>query len=69
MAQSSLPTIGLGRLTSTETELFFTSDRWFGKLDDAVAKDNKAGSVEAIRKSFMMMTESNGCHEERHTDR
>jgi hypothetical protein len=32
--------------------------RWFRKLDDAVAKNDKTGSVEAIRKSFMMMTES-----------
>jgi hypothetical protein len=31
---------------------------WFRKLDDAVAKNDKAGSAEAIRKSFMMMTES-----------
>src|SRR5438552_12107976 len=32
--------------------------RWLRKLDDAVAKNDKTGSVEAIRKSFMMMTES-----------
>jgi hypothetical protein len=31
---------------------------WFEKLDAAIAKNDKAGSVEAIRKSFMMMTES-----------
>ncbi len=31
---------------------------WFRKLDEAVAKNEKAGAVEAIRKSFMMMTES-----------
>src|SRR5207237_10589390 len=31
---------------------------WLRKLDDAVAKNDKAVSVEAIRKSFMMMTES-----------
>ncbi|TMI19715.1 hypothetical protein E6H32_01270 [Candidatus Bathyarchaeota archaeon] len=33
-------------------------DGWFRKLDAAVAKSDKADSVEAIRKSFMMMTES-----------
>jgi kanamycin nucleotidyltransferase len=31
---------------------------WFGRLDEAVAKNDKKDSVEAIRKSFMMMTES-----------
>ncbi len=31
---------------------------WFRKLDEAVAKNDKEDSVEAIRKSFMMMTES-----------
>src|SRR2546426_5189837 len=36
----------------------YERDGWFRKLDDAVAKNDKAGSVEAIRKSFMMMTES-----------
>ncbi|HVH16556.1 MAG TPA: kanamycin nucleotidyltransferase C-terminal domain-containing protein [Candidatus Angelobacter sp.] len=31
---------------------------WLRKLDDAVSKNDKASSAEAIRKSFMMMTES-----------
>ncbi len=38
--------------------VLFQRHRWFRKLDDAVAKNDKTGSVEAIRKSFMMMTES-----------
>ncbi len=36
----------------------YERDGWFRRLDEAVAKNDKAGSVEAIRKSFMMMTES-----------
>src|SRR2546426_2883230 len=36
----------------------YERDGWFRKLDEAVAKNDKAGSVEAIRKSFIMMTES-----------
>jgi kanamycin nucleotidyltransferase len=36
----------------------FERDGWFRRLDEAVAKNDKAGSVEAVRKSFMMMTES-----------
>ncbi len=36
----------------------YERDGWFRKLDEAVAKSDKTGSVEAIRKSFMMMTES-----------
>ena len=36
----------------------YERDGWFTKLDEAVEKNDKAGSVEAIRKSFMMMTES-----------
>jgi KNTase C-terminal domain len=36
----------------------YERDRWFKRLDDAVAKNDKKSSVEAIRKSFMMMTES-----------
>jgi len=36
----------------------FERDGWFGRLDEAVAKNDKTGSVEAVRKSFMMMTES-----------
>ena len=36
----------------------YERDRWFRKLDNVVAKNDKASSVEAVRKSFMMMTES-----------
>ena len=36
----------------------YERDGWFTKLDEAVEKNDKASSVEAIRKSFMMMTES-----------
>ena len=36
----------------------YERDGWFRRLDEAVGKNDKAGSVEAIRKSFMMMTES-----------
>jgi kanamycin nucleotidyltransferase len=36
----------------------YERDRWFERLDEAVAKSEKRDSVEAIRKSFMMMTES-----------
>lgn len=37
---------------------FYEQDGWFKKLDDAVSKNDKASSTEAVRKSFMMMTES-----------
>ena len=36
----------------------YERDGWFTKLDEAVEKNNKTSSAEAIRKSFMMMTES-----------
>jgi len=36
----------------------YERDRWFKWLDEAVAKNDKKDSVVAIRKSFMMMTES-----------
>ena len=36
----------------------YEREGWFGRLDEAVAKNEKRDSVEAIRKSFMMMTES-----------
>jgi kanamycin nucleotidyltransferase len=36
----------------------YERDRWFKGLDEAVAKNDKKNSVVAIRKSFMMMTES-----------
>src|SRR5213083_2094216 len=36
----------------------YERDGWFTKLDRAVEKNDKADSAEAIRKSFMMMTES-----------
>lgn|GEM_PF-1381195 len=36
----------------------YERDRWFGRLDEAVAKNEKRDSVQAIRKAFMMMTES-----------
>ncbi len=36
----------------------YERDGWFTRLDEAVEKNDRAGSVEAIRKSFMMMTES-----------
>ncbi len=36
----------------------YERDRWFRRLNEAVAKSDKRDSREAIRKSFMMMTES-----------
>src|SRR3989475_9651340 len=36
----------------------YERDRWFRTLDAAVPKNDEASSGEAIRKSFMMMTES-----------
>ena len=36
----------------------YERDRWFKRLDEAVAKSDKRNSREAIQKSFMMMTES-----------
>jgi len=36
----------------------YERNRWFRRLDEAVAKSDKRDSHEAIRKSFMMMTES-----------
>jgi hypothetical protein len=36
----------------------YERDRWFKGLDEAIAKNDKKDSVVAIRKSFMMMTES-----------
>jgi KNTase-like protein len=36
----------------------YERDGWFRRLDEAVAKNDKKDSAEAIRKSFMMMTES-----------
>jgi len=36
----------------------YERDGWFTKLDEAVEKNSKTSSAEAIRKSFMMMTES-----------
>ncbi len=36
----------------------YERDRWFRRLNEAVAKSDKRDSHEAIRKSFMMMTES-----------
>ena len=36
----------------------YERDGWFRRLDEAVAKNDKKSSVVAIRKSFMMMTES-----------
>jgi len=36
----------------------YERDGWFRKLDDAVAKNDKADSAEALRDSFTMMTES-----------
>jgi predicted nucleotidyltransferase len=36
----------------------YERDRWFKGLDEAVAKNDEKNSVVAIRKSFMMMTES-----------
>jgi kanamycin nucleotidyltransferase len=38
--------------------VLFERDGWFRRLDEAVAKSDKRDSREAIRKSFMMMTES-----------
>jgi kanamycin nucleotidyltransferase len=39
----------------------YERDGWFRRLDEAVAKNEKKSSVEAIRKSFVMMTESMAC--------
>ncbi len=36
----------------------YERDRWFRRLDKAVAKNDKKDSAGAIRKSFVMMTES-----------
>ncbi len=36
----------------------YERDGWLRRLDKAVAKNHKKSSIEAIRKSFMMMTES-----------
>src|SRR3989442_6365492 len=36
----------------------YERDGWFRKLDEAIERNDKAATVEAIRKSFMMMTES-----------
>jgi len=36
----------------------YERDGWFTRLEEAVEKNDKADSAEAIRKSFMMMTES-----------
>jgi KNTase C-terminal domain len=36
----------------------FERNGWFRRLDEAIAKSDKRDSAEAIRKSFMMMTES-----------
>src|SRR2546425_7940550 len=36
----------------------YERDGWFRKLDEAVDRNDKAPTVEAIRKSFLMMTES-----------
>ena len=38
--------------------ILYERDGWFRRLDKAVAKSDKRDSREAIRKSFMMMTES-----------
>lgn len=38
--------------------VLYERGRWLRKLDVAVSKNDKASSAEAIRKSFMMMTES-----------
>jgi len=38
--------------------VLYERDGWFRRLDAAVAKSDKRDSREAIRKSFMMMTES-----------
>ena len=38
--------------------VLYERDRWFRRLNEAVAKSDKRDSREAIRKSFMMMTES-----------
>ena len=38
--------------------VLYERDGWFRRLDEAVAKSDKRDSREAIRKSFMMMTES-----------
>ncbi len=36
----------------------YERDGWFRKLDEAVERNDKAATVEAVRKSFMIMTES-----------
>ena len=38
--------------------VLYERDEWFKQLNDAVAKSDKRDSHEALRKSFMMMTES-----------
>jgi len=38
--------------------VLYERDRWFRRLDDSVARSDKTDSDRAIRKSFMMMTES-----------
>ena len=38
--------------------VLYERDGWFRRLNDAVARSDKRDSREAIRKSFMMMTES-----------
>src|SRR3989454_10561842 len=36
----------------------YERDSWFRRLNEAVERNDKAATVEAVRKSFMMMTES-----------
>jgi hypothetical protein len=36
----------------------YERDSWFRKLNEAVERNDKAATIDAIRKSFMMMTES-----------
>jgi len=36
----------------------YERDSWFRRLNEAVERNDKADTVEAVRKSFMMMTES-----------
>ncbi len=38
--------------------VLYERDGWFRRLNDAVARSDKRDSLEALRKSFMMMTES-----------
>lgn len=38
--------------------ILYERDQWFRKLDEAVNKNDRESPTEAIRKSFMMMTES-----------